>query len=206
MEFTRRDVLRTGIALTAGGLLPLTSPFAGAALASSEPYLGEIMIFAGNFAPSGWALCNGQLMPIAENDALFQLIGTTYGGDGEQNFALPNLQSRLPMHQGTGPGLSNRIIGEMAGTESVTLTVNQIPAHTHLARCSNEAGNQSAPGNGVWAASATAHAYANPGAPLSPMEGSTLAPAGGSQPHDNMMPFLVMTFCIALFGIFPFPN
>src|SRR5215813_6055601 len=162
----------------------------------STPYIGEIRMFAGNFAPVGWAFCNGQLLPISGNDALFNLIGTTYGGDGQNTFALPNLSSRVPIHQ--GPGF---VIGQTGGEESVTLTVQQIPSHTHVAQCQSTNGGQSTPQSGVWAASAS-NPYSNV-APNTPMNASALAPSGGSQPHDNMLPFLVINFIISLFGVFP---
>src|SRR5512135_3630836 len=121
----------------------------------SSPYIGEIRLFGGNFAPVGWAFCDGALVPISENDALFNLIGTTYGGDGQLTFALPDLRGRLPMHMGTGPGLSPRTIGEQGGVETVTLTANQIPAHSHVPLSVSGDGNQSTPQNGVWAGKAT---------------------------------------------------
>ena len=168
----------------------------------SNPYVGEIRMFGGNFAPAGWALCNGQLLPISENDVLFNLIGTTYGGDGQSTFALPNLQSRLPLHQGTG-----FVIGQAAGVESVTLTTQQIPAHNHVPQCQTASNQQQGPGNGLWAATApaTTQIYANT-APGAAMNVGAVGPAGGSQPHDNMMPFLAVNFIISLFGIFPSQN
>ncbi len=165
------------------------------AVNGSSPFIGEIIMFGGNFAPAGWAMCNGQLVPISENDALFTLIGTTYGGDGQETFALPNLQSRLPMHQG-----SSHVIGEAGGTESVTLTTAQLPIHTHQP-VANTSGNQTTPNNGVWAGGGAINAFvaADPNGAMANVAG----PTGGSQPHDNMVPFLVVTFCISLFGIFP---
>jgi microcystin-dependent protein len=171
----------------------------------SQPYIGEIRMFGGSFAPAGWAFCNGQVMPISENDALFQLIGTTYGGDGQTTFALPNLQSRLPIHQGQGPGQSYQL-AEMAGTESVTVTTQQIPIHTHPAFCSSVGGNSSDPAGGIWAFS-DLNQYANAAPDVSmgtPAIQTT--PQGGSQPHDNMIPYLVVSYIISLFGIFPSPN
>ena len=172
----------------------------------SQPYVGEIRLFGASFAPAGWAMCNGQLIPISENDVLFQLIGTTYGGDGQETFALPNLQSRVPIHQGQGPGISqNYQLGEMAGTESVTLTTQQIPIHTHPAQCNSGAGTGPDPAGGVWANSDTTQ-YQTGASPSTNMANMPTTPAGGSQPHDNMAPYLVVTFIISLFGIFPSPN
>jgi len=171
-----------------------------------QPYIGEIRMFGGNFAPAGWAFCDGQLMPISENDALFALIGTTYGGDGQETFALPNLMGRVPIHQGSGFQLA-----EQAGSETVTLTTQQIPVHSHVPIASNQAGTGSGPAGNVWAASSTgnqmyfqmpAQPPPNP-PPLVAMDPNAIAPTGGSQPHDNMAPFLVINFIISLFGIFP---
>jgi microcystin-dependent protein len=171
-----------------------------------EPFIGEIRMFAGNFAPAGWAFCNGQLVPISENDALFILIGTTYGGDGQETFALPNLQSRIPIHQGQGGGTTNHILGETGGTESVTLTVQQIPSHTHPASCSSGGGTPSSdPNNATWA-KGDVNMY-SPGAGAGFIGGGLAsAPAGGSQPHDNMVPYLCINYIISLFGIFPQQN
>jgi microcystin-dependent protein len=168
----------------------------------SQPFVGEIRIFAGNFAPAGWAFCDGQLLSIAENDVLFQLIGTTYGGDGQETFALPDLRGRLPIHMGQGPGLSNRIIGEQGGTEVEALTVSQMPIHTHAAVLSSGAGSEASPAGNVLAASPNVRLY-RPGAPTVSLHPGTVAPIGGSQPHDNTMPFLCVNFIISLFGIFP---
>jgi microcystin-dependent protein len=168
----------------------------------SDPYIGEIRIFGGNFAPQGWAFCYGQLMPIAENDALFTLIGTTYGGDGQSTFALPNLSGRVPIHQGQGPGLTNRIIGEASGSETVTLGTNQMPFHSHVTLAASAGGNQPGPGGGVWAAASSLNPYATVAADTN-MNSSTIAPAGNSQPHENRMPYLAISFIISLFGIYP---
>jgi microcystin-dependent protein len=164
----------------------------------SNPYIGEIRMFGGNFAPAGWMLCDGQLLPISENDTLFNLIGTTYGGDGESTFALPNLQSRLPLHQGSGFTIS-----DSGGVESVTLTTQQIPSHNHVPQCQT-APTQQSPANGLWAATAPAatQIYANT-APAAAMNQGAVGSSGGSQPHDNMMPYLVVNFIISLFGIYP---
>lgn len=173
----------------------------------SNPYVGEIRMFGGNFAPAGWALCDGQLLAISENDTLFSLIGTTYGGDGQNTFALPNLQSRVPLHQGQGSGLSSYVIGQSGGVESVTLSTAQLPAHTHPALCSNGAGsNVSNPAGATWSTADTA-SYSSAartgfmGTP--PINSST---AGGSQPHDNMIPFLCINYIISLYGIYPSPT
>jgi microcystin-dependent protein len=156
-------------------------------------------MFAGNFAPAGWALCQGQVLPISENETLFNLIGTTYGGDGQTTFALPNLQSRVPVH--VGPGFA---LAQAAGAESVTLTTNQIPAHSHVPLAFASGGNQAGPGGGFWASSSPATQFATNASPPSlPMATGTLAASGGSQPHDNMVPFLVINFIISLFGVFP---
>jgi microcystin-dependent protein len=162
----------------------------------SNQYVGEIRIFAGNFAPEGWLTCDGTLLPISEFETLFQLIGTTYGGDGQTTFALPDLRSRVPLHQGSG-----LVLGQLAGEENVTLNVNQIPAHSHPAAANSGAGSQSSPSGGVWAAS-SANQYSST-APAVAMSASAIRQAGGSQPHDNMPPYAVLTFIIATTGIFP---
>lgn len=167
------------------------------------PYIGEIRMFAGNFAPAGWAFCDGSIIPISENDTLFNLIGTTYGGDGQNTFALPDLRSRVPVHMGTGGG-SSYVIGQNGGEEQVTLTVSQIPAHNHTPLCNSGLGSASDPTNGVWAQT-TAAPY-NTTAPSIAMGANAIGPTGGSQPHDNMVPFLVINFIISLFGIFPTPT
>jgi microcystin-dependent protein len=167
------------------------------------PYVGEIRMFAGNFAPAGWAFCNGALLAISENDVLFTLIGTTYGGDGQNTFALPDLQSRVPVHMGTGGG-SSYVIGQNGGTESVTLTTTQIPVHSHVPLCNSAAGTKASPQNDVWAA-LDSNVYSDV-APSVIMAPSALGPSGGSQPHDNMVPFLVINFIISLFGVFPSPT
>jgi microcystin-dependent protein len=171
-----------------------------------QPYVGEIRMFAGNFAPNGWMFCEGQTLPIAENEVLFQLIGTTYGGDGEETFNLPNLASRVPIHMGTGPDGTTYQIGEMAGTEQETLTVQQIPNHNHSVLVTNAAGVAS-PSNALFAVSNSTQSGTfvyngddDPGTTLNP---ATLSPAGGSQPHENTQPFLCINFIISLFGVFP---
>ncbi|HYW14823.1 MAG TPA: tail fiber protein [Allosphingosinicella sp.] len=170
----------------------------------AQPYVGEIRLFAGNFNPSGWEFCNGQLLPIAENETLFQLIGTTYGGDGESTFQLPNLQSRFPIHFGTGSSGTPHPLAEMAGTESVTLTTQQIPQHTHPLVASGEAGSTSNP-DGAMTTSGPAVVY-RPAPAVAPMNPASITPQGGSQPHENMQPFLCINYIISLFGIFPSPT
>lgn len=164
-----------------------------------QPFIGEIRMFGGNFAPAGWALCNGQLMPISENDALFNLIGTTYGGDGQSTFGLPDFRGRVPAHMGNG-----MTIGELSGTESVTLTTSQIPAHTH-APVANTATQADSPNGNVWATSNGTTAY-NAAPSNTTMNPQGLQPAGGSQPHDNMVPYLVVNFIISLYGVYPSQN
>jgi microcystin-dependent protein len=169
----------------------------------SEPFIGEIRMFGGSFAPAGWAFCNGQLMPISENDALFTLLGTTYGGDGQETFGLPDLQGRMPIHFGQGPGISQTYqIGEAAGVESVTVSVNQLPTHNHALMASNDPGNATGPGGNLLSNPFNTFPYF-PAAGSLQLNAQTLAPQGGSQPHDNMMPFLCISFIISLFGIFP---
>jgi microcystin-dependent protein len=172
----------------------------------SQPYIGEIRMFAGNFEPNGWRFCNGQLLPISENDALFVVLGTTYGGDGEETFALPNLQSRIPIHQGQGPGITqNYIIGESGGVETVTLTVGQMPSHNHAAIGAAVTGDQTSADNALPANSVTITPYLN-SAPDAAFNAGAVSASGGSQPHDNMQPFLTLNFIISLFGIFPSPT
>lgn len=166
-----------------------------------QPYVGEIRMFAGNFAPAGWAFCNGSLMPIAENETLFNLIGTTYGGDGQQTFALPDLRGRLPMHQGGGPGLSPRVIGELGGSETVTLTSAQMPMHSHALRAASSLASLGAP-VGTVLAKTSANSY-DTAQPSVPMAASAIPVAGGSQPHTNMAPYCAVNYIISLFGIFP---
>jgi microcystin-dependent protein len=173
-----------------------------------QPYVGEIRMFAGNFAPNGWMLCEGQTLPISENDVLFQLIGTTYGGDGQETFNLPNLASRVPVHMGTQSGITYQI-GEMAGTETVTLTTQQLPIHSHPVLA--------AAGNQVLSPGSTASLAAGSGGPqglelfapaadLVALNAAGVSQSGGNQPHENMQPFLCINFVISLFGIFPSPT
>jgi len=172
----------------------------------SSPYVGEIRMFGGSFAPAGWSFCDGQLLPISQNETLFNLIGTTYGGDGQETFALPNLQSRVPMHAGTNPQNGTTYqLAETGGSESVTLTIQQIPTHNHAFMANSNAGTQPQPQGAVMAKAATGFLYTgfDPG---SQMPANTVNPTGGSQPHENMLPFLVISFIISLFGIFPSQN
>jgi microcystin-dependent protein len=164
----------------------------------ASPFIGEIRMFAGNFAPVGWAFCDGSLLPISENDALFNLIGTTYGGDGQSTFALPDLRSRVPIH--VGPGFA---LAQNGGEETVVLAIAQIPAHSHMPRGNSSPGTQSSPAAGVWAQSTLGQFSA--AAPSVNMDPGALGTTGGSQPHDNMVPFLAVNFILSLFGIFPSP-
>jgi microcystin-dependent protein len=166
----------------------------------AEPFLSEIRLFSFNFAPKGWALCNGQLLPINQNQALFALLGTTYGGDGRVNFALPNLQGRVAIHSGAG-----HTLGERAGEQAHTLTMGEMPAHTHTAMASPTSGTQNIPANNLMLSQRAAEIYHAP-SNLTPMAAGTLANAGGSQSHLNMQPYLVLNFSIALQGIFPSQN
>jgi len=171
----------------------------------AQPYVGEIRLFAGNFPPVGWMFCDGQLLPISENETLFQLIGTTYGGDGESTFALPNLQSRVPIHQGTGPEGANYQLAETGGVESVTLTTQQIPIHTHAFLGSSTAATLTSPKDSVVGTSAQVD-YLTIATASVAMNANAITPVGGSQPHDNLQPYLCINFIISLFGIFPSPT
>jgi microcystin-dependent protein len=169
----------------------------------SDPFVGEIRMFGGNFAPRGWALCNGQLLPISQNTALFSLLGTYYGGDGKTTFALPNLQGRVPLQQGQGPGLSDRVLGELGGEQAVTLLQSEMPAHNHTVGCDSGVGTVGPPTNGMWAAGGRGRPSAYSATPNTIMAPNALAIAGGSLPHNNMQPYLCVTFIIALQGVFP---
>jgi microcystin-dependent protein len=169
----------------------------------SQPYVGEIRMVGFNFAPVNWAFCNGSLLPIAQNEALFSLLGTTYGGDGVNTFALPNLQGRIPFHQGNNAG-NNLILGQISGSETVTLQQNQMAIHTHTLMASSSAGTQPSPTSGLWAQSGLGEFSTE--APTKSMAPSTTLPTGGSQPHDNLPPFLVINFIISLYGIYPSQN
>jgi len=166
----------------------------------ADPFVAEIRIFPGNFAPTGWAFCNGQLMPISQNTALFSLLGTTYGGDGKTNFALPDLQDRAPMHPGQGPGLSLRDLGESSGEETVTLLESEMPSHAHTAKGGGLLANQVSPVGNTWSG-APQNPYTTSG--NTSMNLTALALAGSSFPHNNMPPYLSLTFIIALQGVFP---
>lgn len=168
----------------------------------AEPFIGEVRILGSNFAPAGWAFCDGQLLPIAEYDALFTLIGTTYGGDGHTTFALPDLRGRLPVDAGQGPTLSARTVGESGGAETVTLTAPTTPQHTHVPQATTSAATTASPGTAIWAAASSGAVYAA-AVPTAPMRGDLIESAGGSRPHDNLMPFLCVSFVIALYGIYP---
>jgi microcystin-dependent protein len=168
----------------------------------ADPFVAEIRIFGFNFAPKGWAFCNGQLLPISQNTALFSLLGTTYGGDGKSTFALPNLQGNAPMHPGQGPGLSQHDLGEMGGSNSVTLLDSEMPSHTHTMRGSLDDADVAIPQPTRSLAKASANLY-SPNGGTSPLAGQALAFAGGSLPHNNMQPYLTLNFCIALQGVFP---
>ena len=172
----------------------------------SEPFVAEIRIFPFNFAPRGWAFCDGQILPLAQNTALFSLLGTTYGGNGQTNFALPNLRGRLAMAQGQGPGLSQRWLGESAGSETVTLLPQQMPAHSHALRATASTSSPSPAGTAmapaVSAGNAPVPVYKSGGNKVA-MAPDAVGPAGGGQPHNNMPPYLTLNFCIALQGVFP---
>jgi microcystin-dependent protein len=170
----------------------------------SEPFIGEVRLFGFNFAPQGWAMCNGQILSINQNTALFSLLGTQYGGNGQTTFALPDLRGRDPKHQGTGPGLSNYSIGQVGGTESEALGVLQMPAHTHAVQASTGDPTTSQPGGKLLAAVGEG-AYAAPPGDTT-MAATMIASAGGGQPHNNLPPYLVMNWCIALQGIYPSRN
>ncbi len=168
-----------------------------------QPYVGEIRIFAGNFNPNGWAFCDGAILPISENETLFNLIGTTYGGDGQSTFALPDLRGRIPIHQGTNPGTgTNYQLAESGGVESVTLSTQQIPSHPHSLLASGDVANVPNPGQNVIARSGQVSAFLN-ASPSVAMSNQFLVPVGGNQPHENLMPYLCLNFIISLYGIYP---
>jgi microcystin-dependent protein len=170
----------------------------------ADPFVAEIRIFPFNFAPKGWAWCDGQLLPLSQNTALFSLLGTTYGGDGKSTFALPDLQGRAPMHPGQGPGLSLHDLGETGGSETVSLLESEIPAHSHSLNASTQDGGDSHPVPNLLAQGIGVGPYNNAGTPpIVMMNPTALPPAGGDQPHNNMQPYLTFYFCIALQGVFP---
>lgn len=164
----------------------------------AQPYVGEIRMFGGNFAPAGWMFCEGQLLPISENETLFQLIGTTYGGDGQSTFALPDLRGRVPIHQGNG-----FILAETGGAEEITLTVQQIPLHSHVPLANSGNASSTDPENNFWAAQTSLLQYSGTGTANINLAVNTLAATGGTQPHTNFQPYLCVDFIISLFGIFP---
>lgn len=168
----------------------------------SDPFIAEIRMFGFDFAPQGWASCNGQLLPISQNTALFSLLGTFYGGDGRSSFGLPDLAGNFAIGTGQGPGLSDRWVGERNGSASVSLTSSQVPSHGHSLRSAASPGTNSPAGAALAATATGAPAYRIPGT-LAPMAGSSLAPVGQSAPHENRQPFLAVTFCIALQGVYP---
>ena len=170
----------------------------------ADPFVAEIRIFPFNYAPKGWAWCDGQLMPISQNTALFSLLGTTYGGDGKSTFALPDMQGRVPMHPGHGPGLSMRDLGESGGSETVTLQESELPGHDHSLMSLGTIANRSSPVSNSSARPSAGSSFQPPtGSTLTPMAPQALAPAGGSAPHNNMQPYLTCYFAIALQGVFP---
>jgi microcystin-dependent protein len=168
----------------------------------ADPFVAEIRIFPFNFAPTGWAWCDGQLLPISQNTALFSLLGTTYGGDGKSNFALPDLQGRAPMHPGQGPGLSLHDLGETGGSDTVTLLESEIPGHSHALNASQGDAIERTPGSQLLATGIAIGQYGAPDA-LTPLSPNAVTPAGGDQPHNNLQPYLTFYFCIALQGVFP---
>jgi len=170
-----------------------------------DPFVAEIRIFPFNFAPKGWAFCDGQILPLSQNTALFSLLGTTYGGNGQSTFALPDLQGSAPLHPGQGPGLSLYDLGQQSGTEFVTLLQSEIPVHTHTMSASVENGTQKTLTADITLATSIGGSIyqSNTGANLVTMAPQALAPAGGSLPHNNMMPYLTLNFCIALQGVYP---
>lgn len=170
----------------------------------SDPYVGEIRLFAGNFAPQGWAFCDGQTLAIAENDVLFNLIGTTYGGDGQETFQLPDLRGRVPVHQGSGPNGQNHVIGQRGGTETVTLSPQQLPLHNHALRASTVPATVASPGGALLAATSV-NSY-GPGPASAAMAASAIGVSGGGQPHSNMAPTITVSYIISLFGIYPSPT
>lgn len=168
----------------------------------SEPFVGEIRMFAGNFAPRGWAFCDGQLLAVSQNDALFSLFGTIYGGDGRTTFGLPDLRGRVPIHQGSGPGLAQRRLGANGGAEQVTLTAAQLPSHGHELRASTDSAGSTDPANNVTANGVGTNLYGS-GAPNQALAGSSTTAVGGGRSHTNLMPFLCVNFIVSLVGIYP---
>jgi microcystin-dependent protein len=172
-----------------------------------EPFIGAICMYGFNFAPKGWATCDGQILQISQNSALFSLLGTTYGGNGVQTFALPDLRGRVPVHQGTARTGTVYTMGEVAGEETVTLAISQMPTHNHIVEANSNPGDTGAPGGAIFANSgATDREYLASGQANVAMSPSIISASGGNQPHDNMQPFLTINYCIALYGIFPSRN
>jgi microcystin-dependent protein len=170
----------------------------------ANPFVAEIRIFPFNFAPKGWAFCDGQILPLSQNTALFSLLGTTYGGDGKSNFALPNMQGNAPMHPGQGPGLSLHDLGETGGSDTVTLLESEIPSHSHTPMSSTTSAASPTPGPTVmFGKSNGIAAYSSTTTGLVQLNDNAVAPAGGDQPHNNLMPYLTLNFCIALQGVYP---
>jgi microcystin-dependent protein len=169
----------------------------------ADPFVAEIRIFAFNFAPKGWAFCDGQILPLSQNTALFSLLGTTYGGDAKTNFALPNMQGNAPMHPGQGPGFSLHDLGETGGSQTVSLLESEIPSHSHQVSVSVRDATSRLPAGLLLAKGIGVQVYANPAAPTVSLNENALTPAGGDQPHNNMQPYLTLNFCIALQGVFP---
>jgi microcystin-dependent protein len=169
----------------------------------ADPFVAEIRIFPFNFAPKGWAFCDGQLLPLSQNTALFSLLGTTYGGNGQSTFALPNLQGSAPMHPGQGPGLSLHDLGETGGSDTVTLLVSEIPSHPHTAQAHSGLSTQTTPVNNAWSGSNVSKQYVVPPDPNTFMNPAALKLTGSDLPHNNLQPYLVLNFCIALQGVFP---
>lgn len=205
----RRDFLARAAAAVGGGLLALAGQpvlpggsRARAATAGAEPFIGEIMLFAGTFPPVGWAFCDGQLLAIAQNTALFSLIGTTYGGNGQTTFALPDLRGRVPIHPGQGPGLPGFTLGESSGEPAHTLLTTELPAHSHALLADASNGSQSGPGN-AFPARDPSGSPAYSAASNTSMAAGAISSVGSSQPHNNMQPFLALNFCICLQGIYP---
>lgn len=172
----------------------------------SEPFIGEIRMFAGNFAPRSWAFCDGQLLSVSQNEALFSLVGTIYGGDGRTTFGLPDMRGRIPIHAGNGPGLSPRNIGAKGGVEKATLSLNQLPSHNHNAHALNKPGDSGSPHNRQWAATSGSPDFYTSDPPNVNMDNNALSSIGGSQAHNNWMPHLGVYFIIALFGVYPSRN
>ncbi|HEY5223917.1 MAG TPA: tail fiber protein [Microbacteriaceae bacterium] len=171
----------------------------------SQPFIGEIRIFAGNFAPVGWSFCDGSVLPISEYDVLFALIGTTYGGDGQTTFALPDLRGRFAVHTGSGGGRPTTVIGQSSGSETVTVALSQLPSHTHVPQATSTPATTATAAGGSWAVWPDSP-YAAAATPSVAMNASAVAPTGGGQPHENMPPFTTVSFIISLFGIFPSQN